>query len=270
MDLNGFIQEYTGVPVDVDGAYDAQCWDLWSLYAQLCYNVPQADTNTTDGYASSVYTERYDISPALQSTFVQVDSSQPGQYGDVAFWAVCPAYKGSHVAIVVRDNGDTLTCFSQNPNTPQVMNLTKSGLLGYLRPRTTVSNTEGDTDMPASTDMIRLHPGDSDLHSVEYAIQFLVMREERIFDQVQQLIDALGGFRKYSDAVWSGQGDGTVEQTPLYQLRDAQNHAVGGYEMTKQLADNNGINSTAIQQSVETGLKNAIEGITTTVEVKKS
>ena len=133
MNIQEWINSVNGKAIDVDGHYGAQCWDLWSSYAQYVYGIPRVDTNTVDGYAASVYTQRYNRSKALQNTFEQKSASYTPVYGDVAFWKRSGM---NHVAIVVRDNGDgTLRTVSQNPNRARYLNISKNGLIGYFHPR---------------------------------------------------------------------------------------------------------------------------------------
>lgn len=155
--VDAFIAKYKGRAVDVDGAYGAQCWDLWSAYAQQCFGVPQNQTNTTSGYADSVFTVKYGQSKALQNVFTKAWGT--GYKGDVAFWAKGSThYPYSHVAIVIRDLGNGyLECLSQNPGAPKVINLTKQGLCGYLRPKslhkttTTTKHKSGSANVLAGT-----------------------------------------------------------------------------------------------------------------------
>lgn len=155
MTVDAFINTYTGRAVDVDGAYGAQCWDLWSLYAQKCFNVPQSATNTTSGLADSVYTVKYLQSADLQKVFTRATGT--GCKGDVAFWAHgSKYYPSSHVALVIADNGNgTLKCLSQNPGAPKVMNLTKAGLLGYLRPKSLHTGKTTSTHKSGSANVLK-------------------------------------------------------------------------------------------------------------------
>lgn len=123
-----------GKIIDMDGAYGGQCWDLWSSYARNVYGIPATDTNTVDGYAASVYTDRYNRSQALQSTFSREAGNYTPHYGDVAFWDGAGM---NHVAIVVKDNGNgTLETMSQNPNKAGYVTISKNGIIGYFHPRT--------------------------------------------------------------------------------------------------------------------------------------
>lgn len=142
MNIQEWINSVNGKTIDMDGAYSGQCWDLWSSYARNVYGIPAADTNTTDGYAASVYTARYERSRALQNTFSKESANYTPVYGDVAFWKRSGM---NHVAIVVRDNGNgTLQTISQNPNKAGYLNISKNGIIGYFHPRTQSGNNNID------------------------------------------------------------------------------------------------------------------------------
>lgn len=138
MNIQEWINSVNGKTIDMDGAYGGQCWDLWSSYARNVYSIPAADTNTVDGYAASVYTQRYNRSKALQNTFTKESANYTPVYGDVAFWKRSGM---NHVAIVIKDNGNgTLQTISQNPNRAGYLNISKNGIIGYFHPR----NNNGD------------------------------------------------------------------------------------------------------------------------------
>lgn len=139
MNIQEWINTVNGKTIDMDGAYGGQCWDLWSSYARNVYNIPATDTNTTDGYAASVYTTRYNYSQALQNTFDKKPANYTPTYGDVAFWK---RQGMNHVAIVIKDNGNnTLTTMSQNPNKAGKITINKNGIIGYFHPRNTTNTT---------------------------------------------------------------------------------------------------------------------------------
>jgi hypothetical protein len=134
MNIQEWMNSVNGQVVDMDGAYGGQCWDLWSSYARNVYGIPAADTNTVDGYAASVCTDRYNRSQVLQNTFSREGANYTPSYGDVAFWNGAGM---NHVAIVVRDNGNgTLNTMSQNPNKAGYVTIGKAGIIGYFHPRT--------------------------------------------------------------------------------------------------------------------------------------
>ena len=134
MNIQEWMNSVNGQVVDMDGAYGGQCWDLWSSYARNVYGIPAADTNTVDGYAASVCTDRYNRSQVLQNTFSREGANYTPSYGDIAFWNGAGM---NHVAIVVRDNGNgTLNTMSQNPNKAGYVTIGKAGIIGYFHPRT--------------------------------------------------------------------------------------------------------------------------------------
>lgn len=148
MDIRTWMNTVNGKIIDMDGAYGGQCWDLWSSYARNVYGIPAADTNTVDGYAASVYTTRYDRSQALQNAFTREAGNYTPVYGDVAFWN---GNSMNHVAIVVRDNGNgTLNTMSQNPNKAGYVTLSKTGIIGYLHPRTASTPTPAPSNNNAT------------------------------------------------------------------------------------------------------------------------
>lgn len=118
-----FFRKYNGVAIDADGAFGAQCVDLTRRYASEVFGAPGIMGNGRDWY----------VSGANSGFFRQVGLSAP-QKGDIACWG--PAMGGGygHVAIVIADNGGSVSCMSQNPGPARQMNITKSGLQGYLRP----------------------------------------------------------------------------------------------------------------------------------------
>lgn len=145
MDIQTWLNSVNGQVIDMDGAYGGQCWDLWSSYARNVYGIPAADTNTVDGYAASVYTDRYNRSSALQNTFTREAGNYTPVYGDVAFWN---GNGMNHVAIVIRDNGNgTLSTMSQNPDKAGYVTISKNGIIGYFHPHSTA-----DTPAPAPAD----------------------------------------------------------------------------------------------------------------------
>lgn len=139
MSIDQFLNTYNGKTVDVDNAYGGQCWDLWSRYAQDVAGVPQASTNTANGWAGSVYTTTYNQQATLRNAFDRLPADTTPQKGDVAFWGNAPATPYTHVAIVIADQGGSLLCLTQNPGATHQASITKNGLLGYLRPKTGIA-----------------------------------------------------------------------------------------------------------------------------------
>lgn len=139
MNLQAWLSATTGKPIHADNQYGAQCWDLWSDYAQRVVGVPYLATLTRaggqaphPGWACNVF---HNAPAALAEYFDVIGPTRLGERGDVAFWEKGTLYPGSHVAVVLTDNGKTLTTHSQNPNLPRTVTIAKRDLLGYLRPR---------------------------------------------------------------------------------------------------------------------------------------
>lgn len=127
--LSSAVDRYTnsvrGRAIDFDGAFGAQCVDL-TMHYTVAMGGPRIYGNGRDwwntGRASGFY--------------VGVSRSSAARKGDIATWGAA-GYGGGwgHVAIVLQDNGSTLRVLTQNPGPPQIMNLNKNGLDGYLRPK---------------------------------------------------------------------------------------------------------------------------------------
>ena len=124
---------------DMDGAYGAQCWDLWAKYSMDMYGLSLQDCITPTGYAEGCYT-RYPYTQAVADAYERMGPDYDPVMGDVVFWTYGDRiYTGSHVAIVWNGvTGDSIDVLTQNP-TPaahQTLPLMKgSQLLGYLHPR---------------------------------------------------------------------------------------------------------------------------------------
>lgn len=129
MSLTAFLLLYEGTRTILPGYSTAECMAIFSHYHYAAvlgrpYSSPGAK----------------DLWPQSWDEYEKVPADQPAQRGDVATWSGSyGAYTGNgygHVAIVITDNGDTLDAFGQNPNAATTLTLSKSGVLGYLRPRT--------------------------------------------------------------------------------------------------------------------------------------
>lgn len=126
---------------DMDGAYGAQCWDLWAKYSMDMYGLSVQDCITPTGYAEGCYT-RYPYTQAIANTYEKMDADYDPVAGDVVFWTYgSQIYTGSHVAIVwggITSDGENIDVLTQNP-TPAVHQtlplMRGSQLLGYLHPR---------------------------------------------------------------------------------------------------------------------------------------
>ncbi|UKH48307.1 minor tail protein [Arthrobacter phage Lilmac1015] len=115
--------------IDMDGAFGAQCVDLAIHYNLRAVGGPSINGNGRDWFANGR------ASGAYEAYAVGGAHGETAGKGDIACWG--PSWGGGwgHVAIVLADNGSTLTVMSQNPGPARRMNLGKNGLQGYLRPK---------------------------------------------------------------------------------------------------------------------------------------
>lgn len=98
MSYNDYYNSRNGRGIDVDGSYDAQCWDGYADYCRFL-GVPFANCTST-GYAQDIWTNRH--SNGMLNYFDEVEIMQPG---DIAVFAVTPSTPYSHVAIFHGDAG---------------------------------------------------------------------------------------------------------------------------------------------------------------------
>lgn len=138
---------------DMDGAYGAQCWDLWAKYSMDMYGMSIQDCITPTGYAGGLYTS-YPVSARCGQVYERIPASgyQPVA-GDVAIWGYGTYTPYTHVAIVAGNDGvkdGRIYVITQNPDASALKWFTTVGLLGYLHPRTMpkpdVDNPTGDNN----------------------------------------------------------------------------------------------------------------------------
>lgn len=205
--LDAWLAKVHRRPLDIDGAYGAQCWDLWAHYAVHVAGVPYLATVTRaggssphGGWACNVWhnAERAGLAPY----FDKLGAKTVARRGDVAFWEKSPRqYPGSHVAIVIADEGAQLLTLTQNPGPPIYARLPKTTLLGYLRPRSKANAPRPTTPNPTPTredDDVALTPEqaralafiDDRREPIERLLRFYEPRLEKVdlsFYQLAQL-----------------------------------------------------------------------------------
>lgn len=128
----GWINSYNNKYVDYDGAYGAQCVDLYDYYTSGFVGGKVNMVGTADQIFHNFDSGAYNRYSASQT---------PGRMGDVAVFAKMGATPGGHVAIVVGDNGNGTLRVLQANATAQgsagptiISNISKASLMGYLRP----------------------------------------------------------------------------------------------------------------------------------------
>lgn len=127
-----WITSNTNKYLDYDGAYGAQCVDLYDFYT-TGFAGGQAPMV---GYADEIW-QNHD-----PKAYQQVSANQGTQMGDVAVWGKGGATPMSHVGIIIQDMGNgfvkTLSnnaTSAGNKGSSAVVTISKANLLGYLRPR---------------------------------------------------------------------------------------------------------------------------------------
>ncbi len=144
-----WLESVEGQSIDMDGAYGAQCWDLFDNYTKNVVGSPGISCTDT-GYAVDLWT-MFDSNGA-SAYYVQKPATWKAQPGAVAIWGmVGPATPLSHVAIVTADKGINVECATQNPGATRISEITKLGLKGYLVPKSLKisDDTSSDTDSVA-------------------------------------------------------------------------------------------------------------------------
>lgn len=134
--FDDWIKQTQGRYWDMDGAYGAQCWDLWAKYCMDLYGASVSDCITPTGYAEGNYT-RFPTNAKMAQIFEKKPADYSPVKGDVAFWNFSSQHTGSHVSIVMEDgvHDGRITVLSQNPNPAQRMSFDLTAFLGYLHPK---------------------------------------------------------------------------------------------------------------------------------------
>jgi hypothetical protein len=133
MKFEQFLTKYCGKKVDFDGAYGAQCVDLFRQYCRDVLDVPH--TGAVDG-AKELY-EKYADLPVEKKYFTRLTKKAVPSYGYVAVWGSTPTNKYGHVALVIcRLSASSLLVFEQNGFQQDGAKFTErstANLLGYLK-----------------------------------------------------------------------------------------------------------------------------------------
>ena len=139
MTLREFIEKYQGKKVDFDGAYGAQCVDLFRQYTKDVLGIREhTGTCETTGCALDLFMD-YNIMPVEKKYFTR-STNKNWRSGDILVWDKTPTNKYGHVAILIAvfDNSKFLV-FEQNGITQagaEIRVRDKTNLLGYLRKKT--------------------------------------------------------------------------------------------------------------------------------------
>lgn len=126
--VDSFAAQYKGKCVDYDGAYGAQCVDLYNFYNRDIVGAQRYPVS----YAYQLWTN-YDT-----GKYSKISAGSTPQKGDVAIWNSNLGGGAGHVAIVLGNvDASTINVLDQNWPTGSCTttgNRPKANLLGYLRP----------------------------------------------------------------------------------------------------------------------------------------
>lgn len=132
MTLTHFIKKYNGKKVDFDGAFGAQCVDLFRQYNKEVWGNPH--TGAVEGAKDLIL--NYDNLPLEQKHLEKIPRYFFPKAGDVAVWGASSSNKYGHVAIVVYTEDNNLIVFEQDGFKQDGAKLnirTDDNLLGFLR-----------------------------------------------------------------------------------------------------------------------------------------
>lgn len=126
--VDAFVSKWNGRYADFDGAYGAQCFDLFNFYNRDVIRAARAG-----GMGAYQIYDTYD-----KTKYYRVSASSTPRKGDVAVWSSSYPYGGGygHVAIVLGASGSGFKALTQNPGATKTQYFSKSYLRGFLRPRT--------------------------------------------------------------------------------------------------------------------------------------
>lgn len=135
MKLIYFINKYAGNKVDFDGAYGAQCVDLFRLYCLNVLGIDHTGVCSKTGYAQDLWNE-YPNMPKEVEHFKRLKARAKIKFGDVCVWEYSDGT--GHVAIALKSfpHRDRVLVFEQNGNDDCGCRLnirSRDSLLGALR-----------------------------------------------------------------------------------------------------------------------------------------
>lgn len=150
LSAQAFYQERINKGIDVDGAYGAQCWDLFAYFCKLA-GYPIIDC-TQSGYAKDIANLK--TSNGLLKNFVEVNVTKM-QEGDWVIWGNTSFTPSSHVAMFRKYNGSNNGIFlGQNQGGVQnasELSLPFTGILGVFRPKCYIVSAPKPQVAPVST-----------------------------------------------------------------------------------------------------------------------
>lgn len=159
--LNEWAKSVAGRYIDVDGWAGAQCWDLSQAWLTACNGgVLWTQPSSFPGLAAGSWEVAMQNGQDLLQHVTAIPGTDRGLPGDLIIWAYGSAdYPISHTAVLIEDRGPILHTLSQNssPARPDLpgysvessgptiyQDLTRAGLLGFLRPRANITGQTSD------------------------------------------------------------------------------------------------------------------------------
>lgn len=134
--ISQFLSKYTGVKVDYDGVYGAQCVDLFRQYCKDVLEIPHTGACATSGGAKDLYLD-YNKMPLEKKYFTALTKRAVPQTGYIAIWGSTPTNNYGHVAIVISQLADgSLLVFEQNgfaQDGAKFAVRSTENMLGYLK-----------------------------------------------------------------------------------------------------------------------------------------
>lgn len=132
--IDAFAAKYDGKQIDVDGYYGDQCWDLWARFVcdQGLYDKYDCSCGKYR-YVYGVY-KKYDKTGA-KKYFEKIEDASEVEKGDWLFWDKGSSCADSHVALLLKNNGDgTGVCLTQSyGNGTRILTLDLD-VMGAFRP----------------------------------------------------------------------------------------------------------------------------------------
>lgn len=129
MTLEEFVRKHNGKKVDFDGAFGAQCVDLFRQYNKDVWENPH--TGAVEG-AKDLFLNFKNLPAEVK--YLKIVKSP--SVGDVVVWGATDANKYGHVAILLGFVGELFIVFEQDGFKQDGAKLNvrkKDNLLGYLR-----------------------------------------------------------------------------------------------------------------------------------------
>lgn len=153
MTLTDFIKKYTNQPVDFDGIYPNQCFDLVHRYIYDVLGITYKGVISHPA-AYQIYTE-FNQNGFDAQHFERVENTPAGvpQPGDILVWGQAVGAYG-HTAIFVSGNANAFASFDANwpvGTLPHLQGHSYDGVLGWLHPKGAVI-TQPTSQEPIITD----------------------------------------------------------------------------------------------------------------------